>query len=60
MIPETENPQEAKSVYPGKPMRHAQADQGLYAETTMLVFSRDGSHVYVKLTAVLGLKLNNC
>ena len=26
MIPETENPQEAKSVYPGEPARHAQAD----------------------------------
>ena len=23
VIPETENPQEAKSVYPGKPARHA-------------------------------------
>ena len=26
MIPETENTQEAKSVYPGKPARHAEAD----------------------------------
>ena len=26
MIPETENPHEAKSVYPGKPVRHAYAD----------------------------------
>ena len=26
MNPETENPQKAKSVYPGKPARHAQAD----------------------------------
>ena len=30
MIPETENPQEAKSVYPGKPSQHAQADPGRY------------------------------
>ena len=30
MIPETENLQEAKSVYPGKPVRHAQADLGRY------------------------------
>ena len=30
MIPETENPQEAKSVYPGKPVRHAYADPGRY------------------------------
>ena len=30
MIPETENPQEAKSVYPGKPARHAEADPGRY------------------------------
>ena len=32
MILETENPHDAKSVYPGKP------------ESTMLVFSRDGSY----------------
>ena len=30
MILETENPQEAKSVYLGKPARHAQADPGQY------------------------------
>ena len=30
MIPETENPQEAKSVYPGKAVWHAQADPGRY------------------------------
>ena len=30
MVPDTENPQEAKSVYPGKPARHAQADMGQY------------------------------
>ena len=43
MIPETENPQEAKGVYPGKPARHAQVDSGRYF---MLVFSRDGSHMH--------------
>ena len=30
MIPDTENPQEAKRVYPGKPARHALADPGRY------------------------------
>ena len=30
VIPETENPQEANSVHPGKPARHAKADQGQY------------------------------
>ena len=30
MIPETENPQEAKSVYPGKPARNDNADQGRF------------------------------
>ena len=30
MISETENPQEAKNVYPGKLARHAQADLGGY------------------------------
>ena len=28
MISKTENPQEAKLVYPGKPARHAYADPG--------------------------------
>ena len=30
VIPETENPQEAKSVYPGTPVWHAYADPGRY------------------------------
>ena len=30
MIPEEENPQEAKSVRPGQPARYAQADPGRY------------------------------
>ena len=30
MIPETKNPQEATSVYTGKPVRHAYADQNRY------------------------------
>ena len=34
MIPETENPQEAKNVYPGNPARHAYADQGRYFTQT--------------------------
>ena len=41
MIPETENPQEAKSVYPGKRAWHASAVPGRYF-TQMLAFSRDG------------------
>ena len=47
MIPETEKPQEAKSVYPGKPARHAQANLGryVYAESTTLFLSRDSSYV---------------
>ena len=40
MIPETENPQEAKSVYPGK---HAQADLGRYF--TQRWFSRGTAHL---------------
>ena len=45
MIPETENPQEAKSVYLGKPARHAKDDLGRYItqRPQCLVFSRDGS-----------------
>ena len=53
VIPETENGQEAKSVYPGTPVWHAQADPGreLYAESTMLIFSWDGLHIdYCKAT----------
>ena len=30
MIPETDNPQKVKSLYPGKPGRHVQADPGRY------------------------------
>ena len=30
MVPETEDPQEPKSVYPGKPVRQAKAYQGRY------------------------------
>ena len=43
MIPETENPQETKNVYPGKPAQYAKADPRQNF-TTMLVFSREGSH----------------
>ena len=46
MIPEPENPQEAKNVYLGNPVRQAQDDTDRYLiESTMLVFSRDGSNV---------------
>ena len=30
MILEKKNPQEAKSIYPGNPARHAKADPGRY------------------------------
>ena len=56
MIPEMENPQEAKSVYPGKPARYAKADPGRYfTQSPMFVFSRDGSyiHVHTKQTTLL-------
>ena len=54
MIRETENPQEAKSIYPGKPARHGQADPVRYftqRPTTMLGFSRDGSIIQTNLSA---------
>ena len=51
MIPETENPQEAKSVHLCKPAQHAYADPGryftqspqywFYHGTTHLYYSRD-------------------
>ena len=43
MIPETENPQEAKSVCPGSACVACLGGSGsiLYAESTVLVFSRD-------------------
>ena len=43
MIPETENTQKAKSVYPGKPARHAKADLGRYI--TQFWFSRGMTHM---------------
>ena len=43
MIPETENPLQAKSVYPGNPARHAWADPGRYfTQSPLSVFSQDG------------------
>ena len=46
MMPETENPQEANSVYPGKPSRHAYGDPGRYFTHSpqCWVISRDGSY----------------
>ena len=41
MIPETEYPQEANSVQPGKPARHASADPGRYfTQSPQCWFSR--------------------
>ena len=57
MIPETEHLQEAKSVCPGKPARHASADPGRYfTQSPQCWFSRwDGSPVtidtFVQLSA---------
>ena len=41
MIPETENPQEARRVCPGKPVRHAWADPSRYfTQSPQCLFSR--------------------
>ena len=46
MIPEKENPHEAKSVYPGKPARHAKADPGRYfTHSPQCWFSRGTAHM---------------
>ena len=46
MIPETENQQEAKGVYPGKPARHPSADPGrFFTESPQLWFSRGTAHI---------------
>ena len=48
MIPETENPQEAKNVYPGNPARHAQADPGRYfTQRPQCWVSRGTIHVII-------------
>ena len=39
MIPVTENPQEAKSVCPGKPARHAYVDLGRYFTQMLKVYT---------------------
>ena len=46
MIPETDNSQEAKSVHPGKPARHAKPDPGRYfTPSPQCWFSRGTAHV---------------
>ena len=51
MIPETENPQETKIVYPGKPARHAYADLGRYfTQSPQCWFSRGTTHMMVPYT----------
>ena len=48
MIPETENPQESKSVCPGGPARHAQTDPGRYfTQSPHCWFSRYSSHIMI-------------
>ena len=50
MIPETENPQEAKSVYPDKPARHAYADPGrFFTQSPLCLFSRGTAQMYGQL-----------
>ena len=45
MIPENENPQEAKNVYPGKPARHAYADLDRYiTHRSQCWFSRETAY----------------
>ena len=45
-VPETENPQEAQSVYPGKTTRHAYADSGRYfTQSPQCWFSRGTAHI---------------
>ena len=53
MIPETENPQVAKRVCPGKPAPHAYADPGRYFMSTILVFPQNGSYNH-RVSSVLG------
>ena len=48
LIPETENLQEANSVYPSKPVRHALADLGQYlTPSPHYWFSRVTAHLLV-------------
>ena len=48
MIPETENPQKAKTVYPGKPGRYAYADPGRYfTQSPHCLFSRGTAHIII-------------
>ena len=46
MISETENPQEAKNVQPGKPARHDKVDLGQYfTPSSHCWFSRGTAHI---------------
>ena len=46
MIPDTENPDEVKSIYPGKPARHSKADPGQYfTQISQCLFSRGTGHI---------------
>ena len=46
MIPETENPQEANSVCPGQPVRHAKVDPGRYiTQIPQCWFFRGTAHI---------------
>ena len=49
MIPETENPHQAKSVCPGYPARHAKADPGGYfTQSPQSWLSRGMAHITKK------------
>ena len=48
MMSETENPQQATSVYPGKPVRHAYADPGPYfTQNPQCWFSRGPAQMFI-------------
>ena len=53
MIPDTETQQESKSVYPGKPARHAWADPCRYfTQSPLCWFSRGTAYILKRQTKV--------
>ena len=53
MTPETENPQETKSVCPGKPARHALAEPDQYfTQNPQLLLSGGGSFTFYTIAKV--------
>ena len=57
MIPETENPQETKSVYPGKPAQHVKAYPGRnFTQGPLFCFSRGTAHLSFYIILNRGLE----